>query len=161
MAMTLRIASLALVLTSAALATDWSKVPQLPHEVVGDWAQLPEGWNLGESAGVAVDGSDHVWIYNRGAHPVIELDKDGRFIQSFKEPHHVSAHGIKVDAEGDVWLVDVSGHSVMGFSRRGRLKLVIANPGRGAGDNDSQYALTGPPEWPSKQTAVSTSPTAM
>lgn len=144
LAMTLRIASLALVLTAAAWATDWSKVPRLPHEVVEDWPQLPEGWNLGECGGVAVDSSDHVWIYNRGPHPVIEVDKHGRFIQAFKEPNHVSAHGIKVDAEGDVWLVDVSGHSVMEFSRAGRLKIVIANPGRSAGNNDSKYAFNRP-----------------
>ncbi len=93
---------------------------------------------------MAVDAQDHVWIYNRGAHPVVELDQDGRFIQSFKEPGHVSAHGIKVDAEGDVWLVDVSGHSVMKFSRSGQLKLVIANPGRGVGDNDSHYGFNRP-----------------
>ena len=142
--MQLRVTCLALTLAISASATDWSKVPQLPHRVVENWIQLPDGWNLGECGGVAVDGQDHVWIYNRGAHPVVELDKDGRFIQSLKEPGHVSAHGIKVDAEGDVWLVDVSGHSVMEFSRSGQLKLVIANPGRGSGDNDSQYGFNRP-----------------
>jgi len=139
-----RILTLALLASSGIWATDWSKVPELPHKVVLDWAQLPDGWNFGETPAVAVDGNDHVWVYNRGTHPVMEFDKTGRFIQSFKESQHVGAHGIEVDAEGDVWLVDVAGHSVVEFSPTGRVKLTIAEAGRAAGDNDSKYAFNRP-----------------
>lgn len=142
--MPLRMLLLASFLCGGLLAADWSEIPELPHKVVVDWAQLPDGWNFGETASVAVDGNDHVWVYNRGEHPVIEFDKNGRFIRSLKELSHVSAHGIEVDAEGDVWLVDVAGHSVAEYSPAGRAKLVIAQAGRSAGDNDSKYGFNRP-----------------
>ena len=138
--MSLRIFSLVLLLSGGLCAADWSKVPDLPHKVVVDWAQLPDGWNLGQTAGVAVDANDHVWVYNRGEHPVIEFDKNGQFIQSFKEPNYVSAHGIEIDADGDVWLIDVAGHSVVEYSPTGRVKLTIA----GEGDNDAEYGFNRP-----------------
>src|SRR3982751_5873672 len=51
--------------------------PPLPHRLVKDWAQLPQGWNFGECSGVAVDKNDNVWVFNRGPHPVVEFDKNG------------------------------------------------------------------------------------
>jgi DNA-binding beta-propeller fold protein YncE len=126
------------------LAADLSNAPRLPHKVVPNWAQLPAGWNFGETSGVAVDKDDHVWVFNRGKHPVIELDKNGRFLQAWTDVPVMSSHGIKVDPDGNVWLVDVAGHAVLKFSRSGRLQMVITNAGRNAGDNAAQYAFNRP-----------------
>src|SRR5271170_6912945 len=83
--------------------------PPLPHHVVKDWAQLPKGWNFGECSGVDVDANDNVWVFNRGAHPVIEFDKNGNMLQAWTEVPVKSSHGIRVDQQGNVWLVDVKG----------------------------------------------------
>ncbi len=130
----------ALVLTAAGL----DGVPPLPHKLVPNWAQLPDGWNFGEASGVSVDANDNVWVFNRGAHPVIQLDKSGRFLRAWKEVPVISSHGIKVDPSGNVWLVDVKGHSLLKFTAAGRLQMVIANAGRGPGDNTTQYAFNQP-----------------
>ena len=137
---------LAFLLLAAALlpAADLASAPKLPHKLVPNWAQLPGGWNFGEASGVSVDKDDHVWVFNRGLHPVVEFDKYGRFIKAWREVPVVSAHGIKVDPDGNVWLVDVAGHTVMKFTRAGRLLMVITNAGRAAGDNDSKYGFNRP-----------------
>src|SRR5260370_33467638 len=54
--------------------------PQLPHKVVQNWAQLPAGWNFGECSGVDVDKDDNVWIFNRGTHPVMQFDHNGKLV---------------------------------------------------------------------------------
>jgi DNA-binding beta-propeller fold protein YncE len=123
---------------------DWANAPKLPYKVVPNWAQLPAGWNFGETSGVSVDKDDNVWVFNRGKHPLIKLDKHGKFLSAWEDPPVLSSHGIKVDPQGNVWLVDVEGHSVMKFTPAGRLLMVFANPGRKAGDNDTKFAFNRP-----------------
>src|SRR5947199_6826376 len=84
--------------------------PPLSVHPVEDWAKLPAGWNLGECSGVAVDKQDNVWVFNRGPHPVVEFDKNGKFVKAFAEVPVVSSHGIRVSPDGNVWLIDVAGH---------------------------------------------------
>jgi len=141
--MSLRIL-VALTFAGSALAADISGAPSLPHKLVSNWAQLPEGWNFGECSGVAVDKDDHVWVFNRGEHPVIEFDKNGRFLQAWNKVPVTSSHGIKVDPEGNIWLADVKGHAIMKFSRSGRLQMVITNAGKRPGDNETKYAFNEP-----------------
>jgi DNA-binding beta-propeller fold protein YncE len=126
------------------MAVDWATVPKLPHRLVRDWAKLPTGWNFGETAGVATDAQDNVWVFHRGKNQVIQFDKTGKMLRSWADVPAVSAHGIKVGPDGAVWLVDVAGHSLMKFTPEGRLQLVIAQAGRAAGGNDSPYAFNKP-----------------
>ncbi|MEZ5395462.1 MAG: hypothetical protein R2724_21955 [Bryobacterales bacterium] len=74
-----------LIFAASLGATDWTKVPKLPLKLVKDWAQLPRGWNFGETASVAVDAQDNVWVFNRGPHPVIQFDRSGRFLRAWEE----------------------------------------------------------------------------
>ncbi|MFN7920689.1 MAG: peptidyl-alpha-hydroxyglycine alpha-amidating lyase family protein [Bryobacteraceae bacterium] len=140
----LAIVCLSLPLALPLAGADLSQAPQLPHKAVPGWAQLPSGWNFGETSGVAVDKDDHVWVFNRGKHPVIEFDKNGRFVQAWDDVPVISSHGIEVDPDGNVWLVDVKGHAVLKFTRAGKLQMVIANAGRGPGDNETKYAFNQP-----------------
>lgn len=118
--------------------------PALPHRLVKDWAQLPEGWNLGECSGVSVDKNDNVWVFNRGPHPVIQFDKNGKMLRAWKEVPVVSSHGIRVDPEGFVWLVDVAGHQVLKLTPEGKLILRIGGVGGAAGNDDTPEAFNRP-----------------
>lgn len=130
----LRFLFLALAFTAAAPAADLQTGPALPHHPVTDWPKLPKGWILGECSGVAVDKNDHVWIFNRGAHPVIEFDRDGNMLQSWGEGTVVSSHGIRVDPEGHIWTIDVKGHRILEHEKDGKVLMVL---GRSPGTNDS------------------------
>ena len=132
------------LITLSAFAGDISNAPKLPHKLLADWAKLPAGWNFGECASVDVAKDGSVWVFNRGPHPVIQFDKSGKMLQAWSEVPILRAHGIGIDPTGNVWLVDHGGHSVMKFTPQGRLLLVIAQPGRAPGNNDSQYAFNEP-----------------
>jgi DNA-binding beta-propeller fold protein YncE len=142
--MHLRAALLLFACVSQAFAIDWATVPKLPQKLVPNWAQLPAHWNFGETSGVSVDARDHVWVFNRGKHPVIEFDKTGKFIQAWDDVPVMASHGIKADPEGNIWLVDVFGHAVLKFTPAGRLLMVIANAGRTPGNDDTPYAFNRP-----------------
>ena len=55
------------------------------YRVVENWAKLPDGWKLTDVASVAVDSKDRVYVFNRGAHPMIVFDRDGNFVKSWGE----------------------------------------------------------------------------
>ena len=118
--------------------------PALPHQVVKNWAQLPAGWNFGETSGVTVDKNDNVWVFNRGPHPVMEFDKNGKFLHSWNDVPITSAHGIKVAPDGSVWLVDVKGHQIIEFTPEGRVRMVLGNVGKQPGTNETPYAFNQP-----------------
>ncbi|MGH9719406.1 MAG: peptidyl-alpha-hydroxyglycine alpha-amidating lyase family protein [Bryobacteraceae bacterium] len=133
--------SLMAAAVSIAPAAELKSGPPLPHQLVKDWPKLPPGWNFGECSGVSVDKDDHVWVFNRGLHPVMEFDRDGKFIQGWPEVVVKSSHGIKVDDEGNVWGIDVKGHLVVKYTRQGRVQMVL---GRSPGNNDSKYEFNEP-----------------
>jgi DNA-binding beta-propeller fold protein YncE len=139
----MKFAALALCCASFAFAQLQSP-PPLPLKPVPGWAQLPKDWNFGEVSGVAVDKSDNVWVFNRGTHPVIQFDKNGKVLQAWKDVPITSSHGIRVDNDGNVWLVDVAGHAVMKFSPDGHLQMVLTNAGKQPGDNNSKGAFNRP-----------------
>ena len=58
---------------------------RIEYEVLEGWDRLPEGWSYVEVAGVACDSRDHVYVFNRGAHPVIVFDQEGRFLDAWGE----------------------------------------------------------------------------
>ena len=92
---------------------------------------LPNHWILGNTIGVSVDASDHVWIIHRAgslepkeiyasttppgascclpAPPVLEFDQEGNLIGHWGGPGQgydwpESNHGITVDYKGNVWI---------------------------------------------------------
>src|SRR6266404_5602603 len=52
------------------------------YEAHDKWAQVPPGWSWPEVAGVATDSKDRVYVFNRGAHPLIVFNRDGSFRRS-------------------------------------------------------------------------------
>src|SRR5271169_5516719 len=69
------------------------------YRVVENWAKLPDGWNLTDVASVAVDSKDRIYVFNRGDHPVVVLDREGNFIKSWGEGLFSRAHGLHIDTE--------------------------------------------------------------
>jgi DNA-binding beta-propeller fold protein YncE len=141
----MRIEILALLAAAALPApAELKSGPALPHHVVQDWAQLPKGWNFGECSGVAIDRDDNVWVFNRGAHPVIQFDKSGKLLQAWTEVPVTAAHGLRVDREGNIWTVDVAAHRVLKFTPSGHLLMMIGQVGGSPGTNDTKDGFNRP-----------------
>jgi len=102
------------------------------YEEVPDWMQLPDGWDLGEVVDIGVDGQDHVYIFNRGDHPVMVFEQDGQFIRSWGEGQFTRPHGITIDKDGLLYCVDDDGHWIGRFTAEGELLGSIGRRNRGA-----------------------------
>ena len=81
------------------------------YELHEGWEQLPEGWTHGDVAGVATDSQDRVYVFNRGEHPLLVYDREGRFLKSWGEGVYIRPHGITI-ADDLIYLVDDFGHFV-------------------------------------------------
>lgn len=99
------------------------------YEVVADWPQRPAEYTWGFMPGVAVDGQDRIWTFNRGDMPVQVYAADGSFIRAWGRGQIGLAHHIKIDAQQNVWLADVGQHVVRKFTPAGELLLTLGTPG--------------------------------
>lgn len=104
----------------------------LRYRVLEGWGELPEGWSYMEATSVAVDSQDRVYVFNRGAHPVIVFDREGRFLRSWGEGLFRRPHGITIGPDDTLWLADDGDHTVRQFTSEGRLLLTLGTPGRPA-----------------------------
>ena len=102
------------------------------YRVVGGWGKLPDGWRYVEAAGVAVDRKDNAYVFNRGEHPVIVFDREGRFLHSWGEGQVARAHGITIGPDDSVWLTDDLQHTIRQFTPDGKLLLTIGDPDKPA-----------------------------
>jgi DNA-binding beta-propeller fold protein YncE len=104
----------------------------LTYRVLDEWGTLPDGWRYVEATAVAVDSKDRVYVFNRGEHPVIVFDRDGRFLRSWGEGLFSRAHGITIGPDDSLWLTDDGNHTIRQFTPEGKLLLTIGAAGRPA-----------------------------
>ena len=102
------------------------------YRVVENWAKLPDGWNLTDVASVAVDSKDRIYVFNRGAHPMVVLDREGHFITSWGEGLFSRAHGLHIDADDNLYCTDDGDHTVRKCSTDGKVLLTIGIPNKPA-----------------------------
>src|SRR5882724_10181256 len=109
---------------------------------------LPEGWILGQVAGIAVAPDDHIWIIHRpasllddekgleknppeykcckAAPAVMEFDTEGNLLRHWGGPGEgytwvKNEHGIHIDRDGSVWLGgNNDGDQILHFSADGK-----------------------------------------
>ncbi len=95
-------------------------------ETVEGWPQIPEGYEFPDASSVAVDSNDNVYILNRGPHPVIVLDKTGKFLRSWGEGEFDGrAHGIHCSPDDFIWTVNDNQHCVKKYTSEGKLVFVL------------------------------------
>jgi DNA-binding beta-propeller fold protein YncE len=100
------------------------------YQALPSWGQLPSGWDLVEVAGVATDSQSRVYVFNRGAHPVVVFDRDGLFLSSWGEGIFVRAHGIHIGPDDTVYCSDDLDHTVRKFTVDGRLLQTLGKSGQ-------------------------------
>ena len=103
--------------------------PPLGYHPVPAGLSLPEGIKIGASSGVAFDAQGHMWVLNRGEHPLMEFDGAGKYLRSMGEGRFNRPHGLRVAPDGSIWTTDVQGHTVMKWSPSGDLLLTLGTRG--------------------------------
>lgn len=101
----------------------------LDHELVSNWAQLPDGWSQSDISDVAVGADDRVYVFARNQRPVLVFEADGAFVEAWGEGLFAGPHGITVGADGLVYCVDNVDHTVRRFTPGGVHLLTIGTPG--------------------------------
>jgi DNA-binding beta-propeller fold protein YncE len=102
------------------------------YRVVENWAKLPGGWSLTDAASVAVDSKDRIYVFNRGEHPMVVLDREGNFITSWGEGLFNRAHGLHIDADDNLYCTDDGDHTVRKCTTDGKVLLTIGIPNKPA-----------------------------
>lgn len=102
------------------------------YEVRERWEQLPEGWDFIEVTAVATDSQNRVYVFNRGEHPIIVFDKEGRFVTSWGEKTFVRPHGVTIGPDDSVYCTDDSDHTVRKYTPDGQLLLKLGTSGKPA-----------------------------
>src|SRR5947209_1638501 len=98
------------------------------YRVVENWAKLPDGWNLTDVAAVGVDSKDRVYVFNRGEHPMVVLNRDGSFIKRWGEGLFHRAHGLHIDSDDNLYCTDDGDHTVRKCTPEGKVLLTIGIP---------------------------------
>ncbi len=103
---------------------------QFGYEALSQWGRLPPGWSFVEVVGLATDSQDRAYVFNRGEHPVVVFDRDGRFLASWGEGLFARPHGIFIGPGDAVYCTDDRDHTVRKFTTDGQLLWTLGTSGR-------------------------------
>jgi len=142
---------------SAAETAEPSTTFSVPtFQVDPTWPTIPNNWQLGQVASVAVDGEDHVWVLQRprtlnpeeqerAAPPVLEFDQAGNFVQGWGGPSEgyewpSSEHGVHLDPMGYVWIGGngETDNQILKFTKAGEFVMQIGQAGQSQGNSDTE-----------------------
>ena len=105
---------------------------EFSYRVEEGWGRLPDGWEFKDVAAVGVDRDDNVYVFNRGAHPMIVFDRAGKFLRSWGEGTFARPHGLHVAPDGSFYCTDDGDHTVRKCTPEGKVLLTIGIPGKPA-----------------------------
>lgn len=146
------LASLFLVTGSVlALAGNAPNSQPNPYRTIRDFFKLPPGRTMGSSSSVAVDHKGNIWVADRcGANdcagskldPVMEFDKNGKFVKAFGAGKFLFPHGITIDKDDHIWVVDGHvgggiGDDVIAFDQNGKVLKILGKPGVSGSGHDT------------------------
>jgi DNA-binding beta-propeller fold protein YncE len=114
---------------------------EFTYEADNAFGDLPDGWSFIEAVGAATDSRDRVYVFNRGTHPIIVFDRDGKFLSAWGEGRFVRPHGIWIGPDDSLYLTDDMDHTVGKYTPDGELIWKIGTSGRGSdsGVQNSDY----------------------
>ncbi len=107
-----------------------SLIDDFLFEPIEAWEQLPADIVLGDVAGIAVDSKDRVYLFNRGAHPVVVVDREGGCLNAWGQGIFANPHGASIGPDDSLYLTDNGDHTVRKFTPDGKLQLQIGVPGQ-------------------------------
>lgn len=97
-----------------------------------DWPRLPRGMVLGDVAALAVDRRDRVYLFNRGPNPMIVVDRDGEFVDTWGRGVFSHPHGLHIGPDDTIYCTDDGDHTVRRCTLEGKVLLTLGVPGEPA-----------------------------
>ena len=102
------------------------------------WPQKPDRFEWAQMPGVTVDARDNIYIFTRSTPGVQIYRPDGRLVDSWDVTDVTGAHYIRIGPEGNIWAANIASHVVCKYSPKGKLLLMLGEPGR-AGTDESHF----------------------
>jgi DNA-binding beta-propeller fold protein YncE len=108
-------------------ATEAPKAADLAFHVVPNFLKIPPDMIMAEAVGVAINSKGHIFILNRGNHPLLEFTNEGDFVSSFGEgsPLFHIPHSIRFDAQDNLWYVNSGDNLVVKFDSKRRVQQAL------------------------------------
>jgi DNA-binding beta-propeller fold protein YncE len=98
---------------------------QLDYRVVPDFLKLPSSLYFSEVSGVALNSKGHIFVFQRGVHPLVEFDKSGNFVRTIGEGLFTRPHGLRIDKADNLWVTDNGAHFVLKLTPEGQISMVL------------------------------------
>jgi DNA-binding beta-propeller fold protein YncE len=97
--------------------------PQLKYRLDDEFFKIPEDIWPAEAVGIALNRQGHIFLLNRGNHPLLEFNADGTFVKSLGEgsPIFHAAHSVRFDADDNMWIVDSANNVIVKFTPNRRI----------------------------------------
>jgi hypothetical protein len=92
------------------------------------WGKLPDGWDLNDVGGVAVDGRDRVFVFNRGGHPMIVFNREGLVLGSWGETMFKRPHAVHLTSDNTIWCADEGRHAIYRCTLDGQVVSTLGTP---------------------------------
>jgi DNA-binding beta-propeller fold protein YncE len=118
--------------------------PDMGYKPVTANVVLPDGMKMGAPSSVALDAAGHILVFNRGEHPLIEFDAQGKFVRSLGEGQYVRPHGMRIDPDGNIWTTDVNGHTVTKMNAKGEVLMTLGTKGQAGSWNEATHLMQEP-----------------
>jgi hypothetical protein len=104
------------------------------YRVEPGWGRLPDGWDYGDIGGIGIDRQDRVYVFNRGGHPMIVLDRDGNFLRSWGDEIFKRPHAVHMGPDETIYCTDDLDHTVRKCRLDGEVLLTLGTSGRPAAE---------------------------
>lgn len=116
-----------IVFLLAACLLRGQQAPSMHLESVPDFLKMPENIQIGEAAGVALNSQGHIFVLNRGQHPLMEFDPNGNFIRSIDDGLYgfVFPHFVRVDKDDNIWVIDGGSGMVIKMDPHGKVLMLL------------------------------------
>lgn len=87
--------------------------------------EIPPSVRLESVSAVDCDSKGRIYVLHRGEPPILQFDRDGKYLKGWGGGEFKVAHGLRIDRAGNIWTTDNALHTVSKWSPEGKLLLKL------------------------------------
>ncbi len=103
--------------------------PDLGYVPLPDALPLPPGMTYASVAAIDINSKGHIFVFERAPVPLLEFDRDGKFIRAFGEGLAARSHGLRIDSHDNIWITDVAENTVTKLNPQGEPVMTLGTRG--------------------------------
>ena len=104
------------------------KTDKYDYELVQSWGTLPDGMTFGTVSSVAADSQNRVYVYQRKDPPIVVLDSDGNYLNSWGISAFNLPHGFCI-VDDVIYLTDREDSVCLKYTLDGKPLMVLGDRG--------------------------------